>query len=543
MSRRNALRRPHALLLPAMLMAASPAGLLADNKPERLRWFSDLGFGLFIHWSLDCQIGSVISHSMVGASKGYLERYVHDLPKTFDPKRYDPDEWASLAKLSGVQYIVFTTKHHSGFCMYDTDTTTFDIEHTPYGKDMTASLVKALRKRGLAVGFYFSPDDFHFLYKQGTTIRRRGEGVSTQDNPGLLEHDRAQLRELLTHYGPIDILFLDGPCHGLKELCWELQPDLVITRGAIQTPEQFVPGVGMEGPWETCMTMGTQWQYKPTHESYKSGTELIETLIKTRAKGGNLLLNVGPKPDGTIPIEQEARLREIALWMFVNGEAMHRVRPWVVTNEGDIWLTKQRDADTVYAIVTNIRWPWGKAKDLVLRSVRTTSESEVSVLGQTGKVLEYNPKARPQTIWRQADDGLHIKATRAQRLYNDRKWPNPVVLRITHAKPGLTPPRAKTGRARWDAASGTAILEGSLLDIGKAASVQVGFEVRLAPDHTEPQAKADPWKAASRQRREAKGTFRAQVAGLKKGRRYEFRAFVKHPLIAVYGDRVGFSTK
>ena len=159
------------------------------------------------------------------------------------------------------------------------------------------------------------------------------------------------MAELMTHYGPIDVVFLDGAAEGLKEEAWQMQPKTVVTRGAITTPEQYVPGVPLEGAWEACITMGTAWQYQP-QDVYKSGTELIRLLYETRAKGGNLLLNVGPKPDGELPIEQEERLRELALWMFVNGEAIYGVRPWVITNEQTTWFTKKKDENTIFAMVT-----------------------------------------------------------------------------------------------------------------------------------------------------------------------------------------------
>jgi alpha-L-fucosidase len=154
--------------------------------------------------------------------------------------------------------------------------------------------------------------------------------------------DQAQMRELMTQYGKVDVVFLDGAPEGLKETAWQLQPDTVVTRGAITTPEQTIPGAPLEGAWESCITMGTSWGYQPRNETYKSGFELIRLIYETRAKGGNLLLNVGPKPDGELPIEQEERLRELGYWMFINGEAIYGVRPWVLTNEGDLWFTKKK---------------------------------------------------------------------------------------------------------------------------------------------------------------------------------------------------------
>ena len=120
-----------------------------------------------------------------------------------------------------------------------------------------------------------------------------------------MQYDQTQIRELLTHYGKIDALFLDGEAVGLRDLAWKLNPDIIVTRGAIKTPELTVPGMPLPGAWETCMTMGTAWQYQPQNEHYKSGGELIRLLIQTRAKGGNFLLNVGPKPNGELPIEEE----------------------------------------------------------------------------------------------------------------------------------------------------------------------------------------------------------------------------------------------
>ncbi|MCH2465906.1 MAG: alpha-L-fucosidase, partial [Gemmatimonadetes bacterium] len=281
---------------------------ILTNSPERLQWFHDIGFGLFVHWSMDSQLGSVIGHSMADASADYLTRFIDDLPSTFNPKRFDPEEWAVLARLAGIRYVVFTTKHHSGFCMFHTETTDFSIAHTPFQRDITAEVIEAFRRQDIAIGLYFSPDDFWLLHQKGKAIHR---GVKPEACDGLLAHNQTQMRELLTHYGKIDIVFFDGHSDGLREVCWEIDPEIVVTRGAMPTPEQHIPGVQSAEPWEACVTMGTGWQYKPTNEHYKSGTQLIELLIETRAKGGNLLLNVGPMPDGELPIEQQALLREI----------------------------------------------------------------------------------------------------------------------------------------------------------------------------------------------------------------------------------------
>ena len=409
------------------------SSLQTTNKPEREEWFMDQALGMFVHWSVDSQLGSVISHSMVGASDDYLDRFISELPQSFDPKKFEPEDWARLAKTAGMKYVVFTTKHHSGFCMFDTKTTDFNIMNTPYGHDITRQIVQAFRRQGIAVGFYFSPDDFWVLHKQGKEVSRRRPEALPTNNPELMAHNKAQLRELLTKYGPIDVLFIDGVADGLKELAWQLQPNIIITRGQMETPEQKMPDEPMPGPWEACYTLGTQWQYKPTNEEYKSGTELIEMLIEIRAKGGNFLLNIGPTPDGDIPFEQERRARELALWLFINREAIYDIRPWHVTREGDIWFTKAKDSDTVYAFVTNTNWPKGKRKSFTIKSVRTTAQTQIEILGQSGHVLEYQTNVDPKATWTQDEDGLHISTMRAQRIYNNSRWPNPVVIRITNA--------------------------------------------------------------------------------------------------------------
>jgi alpha-L-fucosidase len=526
------------VLLALTLAVASPVAA-ADppgNRPERLEWFRDLGFGLFIHWSLDSQTTSVISHSMVGASEDYLERYVTELPRTFDPHRFQPREWARLARLAGFTYVVFTAKHHSGFCMFETKTTDFSIMNTPYGRDVTRELVDAFRAEGLAIGHYFSPDDFHFLWKQGTLISRRRPEAQPVNNPGLLAHDQAQLRELMSQYGKIDMVFIDGPPEGLKEVVWESDPDALVTRGAMETPEQYTPGVPLEGAWEGNLTMGAQWQYRGTNETYKSGTDLINTLVETRAKGGNLLLNIGPRPDGLIPVEQEARLQEIALWNLVNREAILAVRPWVVTHEGDVWFTKAKDEDTVYAVVTRTDWPWGTEKSFTLQSVRATGATEVSVLGQNDEVLEYRPEVEPRTTFEQTPDGLRITAWRAQRLYNDRRWPNPVVLKLTNVEPGLVPPVVVTMEARWDAEGRTATLTARLDSLGDAPSVEVGFEYRRKKDAAELYEEDDPWRPLEAGKQAAAGSFEAALSGLDPSRDYEFRALAEHPKMSFRGQ-------
>lgn len=503
------------------------------NKQDRLEWFRDQGFGLFIHWSLDSQLGVVISHSLVGASPEYTDRFFNELPKSFDPEQFHPQDWARLAHLAGVRYVMFTTKHHSGFAMFDTATTPFNIMNTPFHRDITSEVFNAFRAEGISTGVYYSPDDFWWLHQHGKLIRRSVPDVQPRNNPGLMDYDKAQIRELLTKYGQIDELFLDGDATGLRELAWQLQPNIVVTRGAIKTPELTIPGMPMPGAWETCMTMGTAWQYQPQNEHYKSGNELIRMLIETRAKGGNLLLNVGPKPNGELPIEQEERLREIALWMFVNSDAIYGVRPWVITNEGNVWFTKKKDGKALYAIVETEK-PWERAtwKDFTLHSVRATDKTEVSVLGQNDEVVEYHPEITPKSTWHQEKDGLHVRVLQAQRLQDNFKWPNPVVIKITNAEPSFQPPRVQTTGSVAEASGET--LQGEVSDMGDAASLQVGFEYRAITGE-DVNSRTAPWIATPLQAVTKAGSFTAHVDGLTPKATYEFRAVVRHPLLPLYG--------
>ena len=444
--------RAMALLLLA-LAVATPVGLAQTtskpqlagalkNDPAREAEFMDWGLGMFVHWSLDSQLGSVISHSMDYASQKYLDRYINELPKTFNPDQYDPDGWMALAKLAGVKYMVFTAKHHSGFCMWDTKTTDFSIMHTPYGKDIVRAYVDACRRHGMKVGFYYSPEDFAFNYKHDVPARG-GRQIGRIRND-LIEYTKRHLDELLTHYGDIDVIFLDGGHKAeLTQYVHKIAPNCLVTRGEMVTPEQRLPADPIPGPWETCFTLGNQWQYKPTNEDYKSGSQLINMLIETRAKGGNLLINMGPMPSGTIPLKQEERFRELALWMFVNDEAIHEIRPCTTAGDNDVYYTQSKDGKYVYAFLTkftdddprgNTQWGRLSRKDVLLKQLKATPTTTIRVLGQEHRVERFTSRHDIGSRFKQTDDGLEISVVRAQRLYNNRRWPNAVVVRLENVE-------------------------------------------------------------------------------------------------------------
>jgi alpha-L-fucosidase len=502
------------------------------NKPERLEWFRDLGFGLFIHWSVDGSLRGRDQPYPRRRGRGLRAPVLRAAARGFSPRRFHPADWAALARLAGMKYVVFTTKHHSGFCMWTRDDADFDVMRTPFARDVTAEIVKAFRDEGCR---------WASTSRRTTSTTRTARASRWPARPTWghaprtrrsSELDRAQLRELMTGCWKIDVVFLDGPAErACATWCGDAQPDAVVTRGAIETPEQNLPGVPLDRPWEACITMGTEWNYKPTHETYKSGTELVETLIETRAKGGNLLLNVGPKPDGELPIEQEERLREIALWNFVYGESLAAVRPWVVTNEGDVWFTRKKGEDTVYAIVTRTPWVMGERKTFTLRSVKATEATRVSVLGHGGELLEYRPDVDPRPRWKQTAAGLELSIMMAQRLYTNRQWPDPIAVKLTHVVPALTPPVVATGEGRRGAGGRSATLRAELKDLGQAAGVEAGFQYRRRKGSRS--CTPRPRLEGQRSSLLDAGAYSIDLAGLGPISSTSSGAMVRHPLLTV----------
>lgn len=515
----------------------SPGNFQSRNKPEQLAWFRDAALGLFIHWSVDSQLGCVISHSLVGASDDYVERYFHDLPKTLNPKEWDFDHLAELAKCAGFQYAMLTTKHHNGFCLWDTKTTDFGIMNTPCRRDLVADYVAAFRRQGIRVGLYFSPEDFHFLYERGECITRSPLQPYSEEVYGAYRALlREQLVELLTNYGPIDALFFDGGDHetavgndGLTlqqyclDLSWQLQPDVLITRGAIPTPEQQLPGIGQDIAWEACITLGTAWQYQPTNEEYKTGLHCIRLIAETRAKGGNLLLNIAPDANGALCREQENILREIALWGFINREAVYEVRPWIITNEENIWLLRHKDKNDLYAVLFDVAdWDRGTRREFVIKSAKIASGSMVSVLGQSGEVTEYRPDLDTKVYWEQREDGLHIDAMNNQRVYCGTQWRNPLVLKITDVTAAFDPLQVHTA-GEPKIAGNTVELSAEVVSMGSFAHAQLYFEYREYRGFAFSTYDGD-WLSSDKIDVDSPGCCAILVSGMLSGTAYQYRA-------------------
>jgi len=518
------------------------------NRSEREIWLQDNGFGIFVHWSLDSQLGIVISHSLVGASGDYIERYIEELPQTFNPKQFDPESLARLFVRAGARYTVFTAKHHSGFAMWDTETTNFGVMNTPYGKDVVRQYVRSMRNAGLDVGLYYSPEDFVWSYRQG--VENISRVSKEQDYAPLRKSFRryveAQVTELYSNYGRIDTFFNDGNIFGFaNEVAWNIQPDTLITRSAIPTPEQFVPSVGFDGAWETVMTMTDQWHYKPNDVKKKSPMNILHTLVETRAKGGALLLNVGLRPDGRLGDYEYQNLVTLGAWNFINSEALFNVRPWVVTHEGPIWFTRRKNEPTVYAVLFGENdWARGERRSFMLRSVRATDESKVSVLGMSGQVVEYMPHLRGQAAptMHQREDGLHLSVLRAQRVYNNHRWPYPLVLKLENVRPNLIPPVARTLEPVVKGES--VLLKGELTTTGDAEAVQVGFEFRHYKGFIEDYAQGSEalsWTRSRLVEARTTGPFEVRLDRPTGEGEVVYRAIVLHPTgVVVEGNEERF---
>ena len=365
-----------------------------DWLVDRLEWFRDLKFGFFMHWGPYSQWGCLESWPLVEEDTWAraddlapwvdrdrdIERFKRDyfaLNRSFNPERFDPAPWAEAAEYAGMKYAVFTTKHHDGFSMFDTRQTDYRITHPdcPFSANPRANIAKevfdAFRARDFGIGAYFSKSDWHvpYYWSPGRPTKTRNPNYDTHAEPELWEKFvqfvHGQIEELMTGYGPVDILWLDGgqvrpPNQDIRmdeiaAMGRSHQPGLIVADRTVGgpnenylTPEQEVPDEPiLDTPWESCITMGDQWSYKPD-DRYKPTRDLIHLLVGVIAKGGNLLLNVGPSPEGTLPDTALSRMREIGDWMAINDEAIHGTRPLAPYAKGKLHFTRR--GDDAYAI-------------------------------------------------------------------------------------------------------------------------------------------------------------------------------------------------
>ncbi len=307
--------------------AARPSPDEQSDRARRLQWWHEAKFGMFIHWGLYSVVGR---HEWVMEMEGLPVTEYAQLAKQFKPKPNAAREWARLARRAGMKYMVMTTKHHEGFCLFDTKTTSYCAPKQAAGRDLVKEYVEAARAEGLRVGFYYSLMDWHHpdgaRCAEDEAARRR-----------FVDYIHTQLRELMTNYGKIDILWYDvswpldakgWESEKMNHMVFELQPDIIVNNrnklpGDFATPEQRIEAAEGGKAWESCMTMNDSWGYHQNDDAWKTPKQVIRNLITCAHDGGNYLINIGPKADGSVPEESLRILTTVGAWMDKNGGSLY----------------------------------------------------------------------------------------------------------------------------------------------------------------------------------------------------------------------------
>ena len=347
-----------------MTLCGTATSVLADDggtvDPAALQQWQSNRFGMFIHFDPCALTGREISWSRAGRRPDRNENITDGTPAAeydelylqFDPSNFDADAWVNIAKSAGMKYIVFTAKHHDGFAMFDSKLTDYKISNTPFKRDMCAELAQACHQGGVALGFYYSPPDWH-----------HPDFFTRQARYNAYFH--GQVRELLSNYGRVDELWFDWEGGVNTPQTWDnaslfpmirkLQPQILITKrcggwGDFNTPEQHIGTYDDKNPWETCMTLGTQWSWKPD-DNLKSAGDVIRILATCVGGDGNLLLDVGPMPDGRIEPRQVDILKQVGEWLVENGESIYGTRggPWKPNKN----LASTRKQNVIYVHILN----------------------------------------------------------------------------------------------------------------------------------------------------------------------------------------------
>ncbi len=307
---------------------ANPAGG-DDDREQRMKWWHEARFGMFIHWGLYSVLGR---HEWVMENEGIPVAEYEQIAKRFKPKPNAARDWAKLARQAGQKYMVMTTKHHEGFCQFDTKLTNYCAPKQGPGRDLVKEYVEAARAEGMRVGFYYSLMDWH--HPDGArcatdeAARRR-----------FVDYIHGQIHELLSNYGKIDVLWYDvawpldaagWESEKMNKMVFELQPEITVNNrnkldGDFATPEQTI--TANKRAWESCMTMNDSWGYQRADDNWKSPKTVVRNLVTCARDTGNYLLNIGPRGDGSIPEESVAILSKVGGWMQRNGDTIYRSEP------------------------------------------------------------------------------------------------------------------------------------------------------------------------------------------------------------------------
>lgn len=356
-----------------------------EEKPvrETLDRWSDLKFGVLMHWGLYSIPGIVESWSLCSEDVDWIRRrqdmsyedykkWYWGLSEDFRADYFNPSQWAEVFREAGMKYMVFTTKHHDGYCLYDSRQTDFTVMNSPFGRDAAREVWDAFRKEGFMIGAYFSKPDWHCQYYWWDRYATPDRNVNykIERHPERWEmfrkYTEAQIMEIVSNYGQIDILWLDGgqvepPRQDIKmdsivAKVRAVQPGILVvdrTVGGVnenyETPENMIPETQIRHPWESCITLTNDWGWVP-NPVYKSARKVIALLAEVVAKGGSLLLGVGPTAGGLIEDEAVVRLKEVGEWLSVNGDAIYGSKVADIWNDGNVYFTMNADGETCYAI-------------------------------------------------------------------------------------------------------------------------------------------------------------------------------------------------
>lgn len=331
--------------------SSQSAGGPADRE-RRMRWWHEAKFGMFIHWGLYSVLGR---HEWVMENEGIPVAEYENLATRFTPTPNAARAWAKLARQAGMKYMVMTTKHHEGFCLFDSKLTNYCAPKQACGRDLVKEYVEAARAEGMRVGFYYSLMDWHHpdgaRCEHDETARKR-----------FVEYIHGQIRELLTNYGKIDIMWYDvawpldaagWESERMNKMVFELQPDIVVNNrnkleGDFSTPEQRIQAA--EGKaWEACMTMNNSWGYQKNDDDWKTPKTIVRNLITCARQGGNYLLNIGPKPDGSVPEESVKILEAVGGWMQKNSDTVRGAEPCQVSRSNYCGFTRKGNTLYVHA--------------------------------------------------------------------------------------------------------------------------------------------------------------------------------------------------
>lgn len=410
---------------------------LEPEVQQQLEEWQDWKFGLMMHWGIYSQWGIVESWALCSEDQPFQDRggvpYTEfkekyfGLIEEFNPQLFNPDKWAAAAADAGMKYVVFTTKHHDGFSMWDTRQSDFRItsERSPFHRhsraDIAGEIFRAFRKEGLGTGAYFSKADWHHpaYWSPLWATPDRNNNYDIRKYPELWKEFKdftfAQIKELMTKYGEMDILWLDAgwvrPDSTINEEVrswgydipeWEqdidmpalvsmarsYQPEILVVDRTVhgpyenyRTPEQQIPDSILPYPWETCMTLSQSWGYN-AHARYKTTEQVIHYLVDIVSKGGNYLLNVGPRPDGEWDPEAYQRLEEIGEWLKINGCGIYQTRPWKVHGQGEnIRYTLSAEADTLNVFVLD-----PKLNALELKNIPVKAGAKIRLAGKKANI-------------------------------------------------------------------------------------------------------------------------------------------------------------